>query len=576
MSSAQVKSFLPLPPIPSSDDESKKSPVPMKDKVAMYASQMAHSTGSSSNISPVPTHKSIKAMYGLLTPAGRLTPTGQGRIKAPPVCMAPALKKVASNMDEFNTAGVCFSPREAESCAEKAQILDGRDENSHKGDSDVEEMPLNIEQCHAGESAAAGAVPTLDWGKASHQFVSSSSTVVTMSSAGSCCARSAMGNEIAVVASVTVNMDPPLKVVRTDLGDNAEDEHVGGVESGCDMVQQSHDMSGNPNEYPVVGKAPQPASLAPAVSAPEASSTKFLSTTFTNNLIKDNSSRQGRSLQRWLVHSLTGDLVRQVAGTIPITRDGRIVLVSASRKSEWILPKGGWDTNETKKECAARETFEEGGLLGRLGGCLDPIDYETGKARKRRLSQMTGGSVGVGTLGGTGAGESKAGDKVEGGKREGCEGLRPPLHKRVKTGDEASKSPTGPELTSSLSKKAGSSDSCSSGSSSVNNDAASAAHPSLAPAASTPAATTSFDPKNYSYVRLSLFPLYVSSVKSDWPEKGRVRKLVDIDEAIRIMEAENRPYFKRGLEMVKERGLHHLMKSEERQSEGQSDSGEGN
>ena len=67
----------------------------------------------------------------------------------------------------------------------------------------------------------------------------------------------------------------------------------------------------------------------------------------------------------------------------------------------------------------------------------------------------------------------------------------------------------------------------------------------------------------YSYIRLNLFPLYVSSVESEWPEKGRLRKLVHIDEAIRIMDAENRPYFRMGLEIVKERGLHLLMKSEE-------------
>jgi len=68
----------------------------------------------------------------------------------------------------------------------------------------------------------------------------------------------------------------------------------------------------------------------------------------------------------------------------------------------------------------------------------------------------------------------------------------------------------------------------------------------------------SLDPQNYSHVRLLLFPLYVSSVKSNWPEKGRLRKLVDIDEAIKIMEAENRTYFKQGLEMVEEYGLHLL------------------
>jgi len=309
-----------------------------------------------------------------------------------------------------------------------------------------------------------------------------------------------MGNEVAVVA---VKKGPPLKVIRTDSTANSEDDYV-----SC---------------------TPQLS----VATAPEAFSTS-LSTTFTKNLVEANLSRQGRSLQRWLFHSPTEELVRQVAGTIPITRDGRIILVSASRKTEWILPKGGWDEDETKDECAARETFEEAGLLGQLGGCLDPIDYETKKAKKRRLSKQRDGE------------EKKLKEisgKVEGNKRTVSEGMRPPLPKRVKTD---SCSPTGPELTSSLAMNPCLSGSmCGSGEKGLKNMTL-----------KSKSATASCESPKYSYVRLSLFPLYVSEVKSDWPEKGRLRKLVDIDEAIEIMKVENRPYFLRGLEMVKERGLH--------------------
>eukprot|EP00571_Detonula_confervacea_P004896 CAMPEP_0172320058 /NCGR_PEP_ID=MMETSP1058-20130122/39480_1 /TAXON_ID=83371 /ORGANISM="Detonula confervacea, Strain CCMP 353" /LENGTH=567 /DNA_ID=CAMNT_0013035241 /DNA_START=431 /DNA_END=2134 /DNA_ORIENTATION=+ len=565
--------------MPPSDDEENKSPFPTKNKVAMYASQISQSATigiSNSNISPVPTHKNIKSMYGqLLTPApGRLTPTGQGRIKAPPVCTALSLKRVASSMEEFNTAGVCFLPKEAESCAEKALVMDGKDGSGNNNGSrgNLELMPLNLEKCDAGFSlksdvepvagtvAASVAPSTLEGNKAHHQFVSSNSTVVTTCSGSSCgnsmvtmssCGRSAIENETASVASVAAKRDPPLEVVRTDSAVNSEDEHLGGGGNGIVAVdQQSHDVSGK-SVAMEIDKSSQPTAVAPEPS----SSSKPLSNTFTNNLIKDNLSRQGRSLQRWLVHSPTEELVRQVAGTIPITRDGRIVLVSASRKTEWILPKGGWDEDETREECAARETFEEAGLIGRLGGCLEPIDYETNKAKKRRLSKICVGGSGVGN-----GGESKSGGKVEGREREGCEGSRPPLPKRVKTGATAS--------------KAGSSDSiCSSNACSAKSyQTIAASHPPP----STPAATTTpFDPSKYSYVRLFLFPLYVSSVKSSWPEKGRLRKIVDIDEAIKIMEVENRPYFRRGLEMVKERGLHLLMKQEGQQSVGQSENEEG-
>jgi len=378
-------------------------------------------------------------------------------MKAPPICLDPSLKRMASSMDEFT--GVCFSAEEAKSCAEKALVLDGK-----VGGDAMEEIPLNITTCDEGFPESAF---LLEGDEA--QFVSSNSTVVTTSTAGSC------------VALTSLKKDPPVKEVSTDLVVNtSEDEHSG--ITSADTIQ-------------------------PAISPMRAPSTS-LSTTFNENLLKENSSRQGRSLQRWLVHSPTEELVRQVAGTIPITRDGRIILASASRKNEWILPKGGWDVDETKEECAARETYEEAGLLGRLGGCLEPIDYETKKAKKRRLSYSMGSGM-----------EKCA--KVEKGN-QGDEGLRPPMAKRVKLDKPVSSKLIGAEP----------------------------AHLPQKPA--------TIDPKNHSYVRLSLFPLYVSSVKSDWPEKGRLRKMVDIDEAIKIMELENRHYFKRGLEIVKERGLHLL------------------
>lgn len=435
MSTAETKSFSSMPPL----GETKKSSLPAKGKAT------------SVTISPVPMRNTLKTAYGgqLLAPVpGRLTPTGQGRIKAPPVCKDAALKKVASSNDEFNTAGVCFSPEEADGCARQALELDAK-----LGYNSMDDMPLNIEECDAGSllirRASAGSV-------LSSEGMGSSCTVVTTSSAGSC------GRGAAPATGKAGG--PPLEVVRT------------------------------------------------------------LSTAFTDNLVKENSSRQGRSLQRWLVHSPTEQLVRQVAGTVPITRDGRIVLASASRKKEWILPKGGWDSDETKEECAARETFEEAGLLGRLGGCLEPIDYETSKAKKRRLTKTANG--------GAGSDGNDGGDGGDGGsskvKRKKTEEISCSVSSSVKNAETPD--PTG-------------------------STGASSDKTSL-PKTSEP--TTSLNPKNYSYVRLFLCPLYVTEVKSDWPEKGRLRKMVDIDEAIKIMEAENRLYFKRGLEMVKERGLHLL------------------
>ena len=332
----------------------------------------------------------------------------------------------------------CFPPELAQRCAEKCLVMAGVDQ-----DVNVEDIPFNIE----------GSVPLDEPSSEGKPSMSSTSTVVTNTSSSI----GANGSVQAIVPG-SVKKDPPLKVVRTD-----------------DSIVNSEDET----KVVPVGETTKKTMPSPPPSP------KHPSSSFTDKLIKDAQSRQGRSLQRWLVHSPTESLVREVAGSIPITSDGRIVLVSASRKNEWILPKGGWDSDATKEECAVRETYEEAGLLGKLGSCLAPIDYESGKSKKRRLQHATS-----------------------------SEGL-PPATKKAKTAfkDSETNSDSSPESIKS------------------------------------------------SFIRLILFPLYLTEVKSEWPEKGRLRKIVDIDEAIRIMEQENRLYFKKGLEMVKDMGLHKLHKN---------------
>jgi diphosphoinositol-polyphosphate diphosphatase len=401
------------------------------------------------------------SLMGKLEAPGRLTPTCPGRMKAPPICRDRGLKRVASTVsvikrlfDELFVCAnssftnpssqiqdiQCFSPQEAEKCAEKCARMAG------ESDVNVEEIPFNVE----GDFNP----PEKPEGK---PHVSSSSTVVTNTSV------SVGGIAAQALTPVSVKKDPPLKVVRTD--DNV-------VNSEDETGVAAEDRGENTNKT-----VPSPPS-----------SPKQLPPSFTDKLIKDAQSRQGRSLQRWLLHSQTESLVREVAGCIPITRDGRIVLVSASRKNEWILPKGGWDSDETKEECAVRETYEEGGLLGKLGSCLAPIDYESGKSKKRRLEA---------SIKSTGEGIPPSAKKA---RRELKDGSEPKSDISPENGQES----------------------------------------------------------KLSFIRLLLFPLYLTEVKSDWPEKGRLRKLVDIDEAIKIMEQEDRLYFKKGLEMVKDMGLHLL------------------
>ena len=67
---------------------------------------------------------------------------------------------------------------------------------------------------------------------------------------------------------------------------------------------------------------------------------------FKNSILQCTESRNGRDHQRFANNAQTGHLLRLTTGSVPIMRDGRILLVSSSRKEEWILPKGGWESDE--------------------------------------------------------------------------------------------------------------------------------------------------------------------------------------------------------------------------------------
>jgi len=77
-------------------------------------------------------------------------------------------------------------------------------------------------------------------------------------------------------------------------------------------------------------------------------------------------SRTGREMQRY---SEEGH--RLVAGCIPVRLVNgimEILLVTArhGKSKGWIFPKGGWETDETMEQAAARESLEEAGVRGVL------------------------------------------------------------------------------------------------------------------------------------------------------------------------------------------------------------------
>ncbi|KAI9246694.1 NUDIX hydrolase domain-like protein [Phascolomyces articulosus] len=71
--------------------------------------------------------------------------------------------------------------------------------------------------------------------------------------------------------------------------------------------------------------------------------------------------RTGRQHQRY-----TAEGIRQVAVAIPIDPETKKVLIISSSKyaNVWVLPKGGWESDETQEEAAKRETYEEAGVVG--------------------------------------------------------------------------------------------------------------------------------------------------------------------------------------------------------------------
>ena len=56
---------------------------------------------------------------------------------------------------------------------------------------------------------------------------------------------------------------------------------------------------------------------------------------------------------------------RLVAGVVPLSIDKtKVLVIQSSRRSAWVLPKGGWETDEgTAQEAACREAWEEAGIV---------------------------------------------------------------------------------------------------------------------------------------------------------------------------------------------------------------------
>jgi len=219
-------------------------------------------------------------------------------------------------------------------------------------------------------------------------------------------------------------------------------------------------------------------------------------------IMRTDVSREGRDNQRYENCTKTNGIIRLATGCVPITNDGKIIFCSSAKKKEWILPKGGWETDEKIEESAARETYEESGMIGTLGLMLEPVFFKTKKEKKHRPENELKRAV------------SNSHDESQAKHIESAAQSLQSIHL---AGDSH---PLPPIIANSPN--------------SVEKDV------------SIPSQTM---------VKVIFFPLYVSEVLEDWPESGRSRKILAIDEAI---ETVKRPELKNVLLEVKNRNLHRI------------------
>lgn len=247
-------------------------------------------------------------------------------------------------------------------------------------------------------------------------------------------------------------------------------------------------------------------------------------------------SRNGRQTQRWYTDPVTHTRYRMTTGCIPVLKDGKILFCSASRKSEWILPKGGWEKDEAMEESAIRETYEEAGVFGIIGPTISEIEFETRKGKKRRIEF----------------------EEVQ-RKAKQIREAQSSSPKAVPQTEEATTPSHGTFSKNQVSSSA--SDPCKeekNGTEKIIQISQNQDQQQVKTIQQTSdgdnVSVASETSLSHAHVKMSLFPLFVTEVKETWPEQGRFRKVVDIDEAIQI--TESRPYFQKALKELRDRNLH--------------------
>ncbi|GAB7362507.1 hypothetical protein MBLNU230_g2827t1 [Neophaeotheca triangularis] len=77
---------------------------------------------------------------------------------------------------------------------------------------------------------------------------------------------------------------------------------------------------------------------------------------------------------------------RLVAGVVPLSLDkSKVLLIQSTRRNGWVLPKGGWETDEpTEEDAACREAWEEAGIESKIEKDLGFIDEQRTEAQIKK------------------------------------------------------------------------------------------------------------------------------------------------------------------------------------------------
>lgn len=75
-----------------------------------------------------------------------------------------------------------------------------------------------------------------------------------------------------------------------------------------------------------------------------------------------------------------------MAGVVPLNMDKtQVLLIQSSARRGWVLPKGGWETDErTQEEAACREAWEEAGIECKIEKDLGNIEEKRTEAQIRK------------------------------------------------------------------------------------------------------------------------------------------------------------------------------------------------